>query len=827
MNLSELVNGESAIIVKLSGSSAFRKRLTEMGFVRGKRVSVIKNAPLKDPIEYRIMGYNVSLRRSEASLIEVADKLSLEQEAHVWSGKGMGSVTTSSVVLESSKDNKNINVVLIGNPNSGKTSLFNYISGLSEHVGNYSGVTVDKKDAVFQFDGYTITITDLPGTYSLSAYSPEEMYVRKYLNENKPDVVINVVDASNIERNLYLTTQLIDMEQRIIVALNMYDELEHSGDRFDYKSMGQLLNIPFIPTVAKKGRGVPKLLAKIVELYKNNGDNYLVNINYGLYLENCISDVAGIMYASKLPPYYCDRFTAIKLIEDDEEIVNIYKGDISVEKKVADVRLRIKKEYAGEDCPTVFADARYGFISGALKETYVHAKIKHKQSEVIDTIVTHKLWGFPIFIFIIWFMFYATFTLGEYPMMGIEYIINFIQKSLSEVMQDGAFKDLMINGIIGGVGSVIVFLPNILLLFLFISVLEDSGYMARAAFIMDKLMHKIGLHGKSFIPLIMGFGCNVPAIMASRIVENKANRILTILIIPFMSCSARLPVYILIVGAFFPDNAGNMLFLIYLIGIAIAIFSSLLFKKVIFKGKDQPFVMELPPYRVPSVSGTLKHTWHKGSQYLSKMGGVILVAVVVIWTLSYYPQTDNDDYYNARKAEIENIYTGDINEGLSIDKAQELYDSSLKMINTQKINSKLEASYLGRIGKTIEPVIAPLGFDWKIGVCLLSGIAAKEIIVSTMGVINQVDTDDADAEHKLETKLRNDVYTNGDKAGTKVFNKAVALSFLMFVLIYFPCIAVISAIKKETEKWRWALFTMLYTTTLAWVVSFMVFQIFK
>ncbi len=828
MRLSELENGNSAIIIKVEGSKAFRKRLSEMGFVKGKRVTSIKNAPLKDPIEYEIMGYNVSLRRAEAALITVEPGT---EETVLLGMSETEPLVTPSVILTDNRDDNDtcIHVALIGNPNSGKTSLFNYMSGLNEHVGNYSGVTVDKKEASIRFKGYKIVLTDLPGTYSLSAYSPEELYVREYIVENKPDIIINVLDASNIERNLYLTTQLVDMGQRIVVALNMYDELMESGDRFDYKSMGRLLGIPFIPTVAKKGRGIPHLLNELVTVFndvRTQGKSEGVDINYGLYLEQWIETLENKLDFDK-DSRFTARFTAIKLLEGDREITRNIKDIERIRPLVEDIQAQIRKEY-GDDPETVFADARYGFVSGAMKETYTHNKIRHKQSEIIDTIITHKVWGFPIFIFIMWIMFYATFTLGEYPMTGIEYLVSVLQGWLSDVMNDGAFKDLLVNGIIGGIGSVIVFLPNILLLFLFISVLEDSGYMARAAFIMDKLMHKIGLHGKSFIPLVMGFGCNVPAIMASRIVENRANRILTILITPFMSCSARLPVYILIIGAFFPNHAGNMLFAVYLMGILLAVFTALLFKKVLFKGQDQPFVMELPPYRVPSALTTVKHMWLKGSQYLKKMGGIILVAVVIIWALGYYPRPDKsrENYFDTLKTEAVQKYDYAVGKGVPVALAEQQRDSLLHLIGLQELTEQQSMSYLGRIGKSIEPIVAPLGFDWKIGVGLLSGIAAKEIVVSTLGVIHQVDQEGEDSEYQLENRLKEDVYAYGPRKGEKVFNRAVAFSLLMFVLIYFPCVAAVAAIRRETGAWKWALLTVVYTTSLAWIVSFIIYQIF-
>lgn len=803
MKLSELKSGESGVILRVEGKGALRKRITEMGFVRGKSVKVIKNAPLKDPVEYEIMGYFVSLRRSEADMIVVSTTVAesdiIEQ-----------SVTIVDVEKsEQRQRSKVISVALIGNPNSGKTSLFNYISGLNEHVGNYSGVTVDSKEAFVTFRGYTIKITDLPGTYSLSSYSPEELYVRNYISENNPDLIVNVVDASNLERNLYLTTQLIDLNVDTIIALNMYDELQNSGSTFNHKAMGALLGSPFVPTIAKRGTGVARLLQAIVNRYEDDISQRSVRVNYGVHIEEWLVKIEKSIEEANITSFN-NRYAAIKLMEGDitiSNIINNAKTDALVDGALS----YIEKEY-GEPCETVFADARYGFISGALKETFHQNINRKKQTQQIDNVVTHRIWGIPIFLFAIWFIFYSTFTLGQYPVAGIEWLVEWLQSSVHGIIPSGAFHDLVVDGIIGGVGSVIVFLPNILLLFLFISFLEDSGYMARAAFIMDKLMHKIGLHGKSFIPLVMGFGCNVPAIMSTRIIEDKNNRLLTMLIIPFMSCSARLPVYLLILGAFFPTNAANILFAIYLIGIMFAVMTSLLYKKVFFKNKDNPFVMELPPYRIPTTRSLVKHMWQKGSQYIQKMGGIILVAVVIVWTLSYYPKREN--YISKYQAQIEQIEK----EYQNSDDQKEALDAIENKISFDHASG----SYLGKLGQFVEPVFAPLGFDWKLSVGLLSGIAAKEIIVSTIGVLNQIDDVDTDNPSNLTAKLRNDKYPNGEM----VFNKGVAFSFLMFVLIYFPCIAVITTIRRESKSAKWAILTMVYTTVLAWTVSFVVYQIF-
>lgn len=837
MLLSELQNGEYGIVSKVRGRGAFRKRIMEMGFIRGKKVTVIKNAPLKDPIEYSILGYEVSLRRSEASLIEVvtpgeATKLMDEK----FNGTLQPKVEPSMVVTAAKEESKIVNVVLVGNPNSGKTTLFNIASGAREQVGNYSGVTVDSKLARFKHKGYTFNITDLPGTYSLTAYSPEELYVRKYIHEQKPDVIINVVDSSNLERNLYLTTQLIDMDIKMVVALNMYDELQAQGSIFDYKGLGRMLGIPFVPTVSNKGKGIGELFDTVINVYTDKDKTLRhVHINYGEHIERAIEAIQIPVKQTDngaLNIHYSSRYLAIKLLEKDKRAHHIlrYTDNYSEILNVSNHQIKRLEDIYKEDSESLLTDAKYGFIAGALRETFNEGvKQNRKSTEIIDEFVTHKLFGFPIFIFFMWVTFFTTFKLGAYPMDWIEQGVAWISSFVSQIMPEGAFKDLLIGGIINGVGSVIVFLPNILILFFFISLLEDTGYMARAVFITDKLMHKVGLHGKSFIPLVMGFGCNVPAIMATRTIENRNNRLVTMLINPFMSCSARLPVYILILGAFFPENAGTLLFLIYIIGIAMAMIMAKIFKKTLFKGDDVPFVMELPPYRIPTLRSTLRHMWHKGSQYLKKMGGVILVAVIIIWALEYYPR--NVQYSRNYDQQIEQVvsqYQSAINMasvGIEADSLQKAMQKQVSVIESQKIVEQQSNSYLGRIGKFIEPGIRPLGFDWKMGISLLSGVAAKEIVVSTLGVLMQAG-DDADEDGQtLTQKLRTETYADGPRKGEKVFTPLSAFSFLLFILIYFPCVAAIAAISKESGSWRWAAFTIFYTTGLAWLVSFVFYQV--
>ena len=817
MRLSELRTGEKGVIVKVLGHGGFRKRIVEMGFIKGKTVEVILNAPLKDPIKYRLLGYEISLRRQEADMIEVVS----EQEARTMQNPYHGSITEDVPVPESELvalakgKRRTINVALVGNPNCGKTSLFNIASGAHEHVGNYSGVTVDAKEGFFDFQGYHFRIVDLPGTYSLSAYTPEELYVRKHIIEETPDVIINVADSSNLERNFYLTTQLIDMNVRMVIALNMYDELESSGNKLDYIKLSQLIGVPMIPTVCRRGEGIDQLFHVIIGIYE--GGDFLsqkgeirseiledlrdwhktyvpdhefgshkeeedarprgymrhIHINHGPELERSIEEVKkAISQNEDIRHKYSTRFLSIKLLENDREIEN-FISTLPNGKEIIAIRnketLRIRK-VMNEDSEQAITDAKYGFITGALKETFTDNHLEKEQTtRVIDSIVTHRIWGYPIFFLFLYIMFEGTFVLGDYPMQGIEWLVDQLGNLIRNNMAEGPLKDLLIDGIIGGVGGVIVFLPNILILYFFISILEDSGYMARAAFIMDKIMHRMGLHGKSFIPLIMGFGCNVPAIMATRTIEDRKSRLITMLVNPLMSCSARLPIYLVMIGAFFPNCASFMLLCIYTAGILLAVIMARIFSKFLVKGEDSPFVMELPPYRMPTSKSIMRHTWEKGAQYLKKMGGIIMIASIIIWFLGYYPQHD-------------------------------AYES---------VAEQQKNSYIGQIGKAIEPVIKPLGFDWKLGIGLISGVGAKELVVSTLGVLY---TNEGDVE-------------NVNLSDRIPITPLVALAYMLFVLIYFPCIATFAAIKQESGSWKWAIFAAGYTTGLAWLVAFTVFQI--
>jgi len=807
-SLRELKEGEKGSIVRIRGRGEFRKRIIEMGFIRGKIVTVIKAAPLQDPVEYRILDSNVSLRLEEAELIDVIP----EEEASLIDQGGNFDwlVEAKNLNIPIRKNSDSIEVVLVGNPNSGKTSLFNHASHSREHTGNYGGVTVDSKTAMVKIDGHVIRITDLPGTYSLSYYSPEELFVREYLSHSSPDIVINVIDASNLERNLYLTTQLVDMGVRVVVALNMYDEMKIKGDVFDFHTLSNMTGISIIPTIASKGTGIKDLFRKVIEIYQEE-KNYIrrAQINYGIELEQSIERITETISGNPgKTDHFPKRYQALKLLEKDKQAQASLKKSEGFDRTISTAEYEIQRleDFYREDTESLIANARYGFIEGALKETYKPADTSRKtNTQRIDQFLTGKYLGYPIFITLMWIMFQATFIIGDYPVFLIEKAVEWIGHILNMIIPDGIVNDLVIDGIIGGVGGVIVFLPNILILFLFISLMEDTGYMARVAFIVDKLMHKVGLHGKSFIPLLMGFGCNVPAIMATRTIENKSDRLVTMLIIPFMSCSARYPVFVLLISAFFVNFKGTILFLLYLVGIAMAALVAFLLKNTLFKAREIPFVMELPPYRMPTIKAIAKHTWFKGLMYLRKMGTVILVASIIIWALGYFPRN------NARIAEHKAMIS-----------QAETESQVHELINAMN-REQQEQSFIGRIGRFIEPVIQPLGFDWRMGVSLVAGSAAKEVVVSTMGVLYQ--TDDSAGVTGLIEKLQNQVYLSGPRKGEPVYSPLVAFAFMIFILIYFPCIAVIAAIKKESGRWKWPAFLAIYTTALAWISAFAVYQI--
>ena len=792
MLLSDLKTGESAVIVKVLGHGGFRRRILEMGFVRGQRVEAVLNAPLRDPIKYGLMGYEVSLRRSEAAMVEI---ITLEEARAQRMQQDQG-VTTSpnddDIEQVINQKIREINVALVGNPNSGKTSLFNALSGGHEHVGNYSGVTVDAKSGVCHYRGYRINITDLPGTYALSAYTPEEMYVRHHLMDKMPDVVINAVVASNIERNLFLTTELIDLNPKMVVALNMYDELEQSGAKLDYERLGGMIGVPMVPIVARSGKGLNELLDEVILTFENENPKVRhIHIQYSSSIESEVISLATLMkqHAEELPKCFPPRYWSVKMLEKDSSVESLLSGaeHFNEWREKRDRAVARIKTALAEDVESAVTNEKYGFIEGALAETYTPSDCdNNRNTSLIDRVVTHKYFGIPLFLLVMFLMFWSTFTLGAYPQEWIEAGFAWLGEFVGGMMSDGPLRDLIVDGIIGGVGSVAVFLPNILILYLFISLMEDSGYMARAAFIMDKLMHLAGLHGKSFIPLVMGFGCNVPAIMATRTIESRSSRLITILINPFMSCSARLPVFILLAGTFFPEYAGLALFCIYIFGGVMAVFTARVLRRFMFGADETPFVMELPPYRIPTLNATLRHMWERSEQYLKKIGGLILVAAIVIWFLSYYPRVTVEP---AAVDIVENVAT----------------DASAQ---------QSEYSYLGRIGKFCEPVMKPLGLDWRASVSLLSGAAAKEIVVSTLGVLYSVE----DAESN-SVSLSQHLIASGN------YSRAAALAMMIFVLLYFPCIATISAIAQEAGGWKWALFSVVYNTALAWVVAFAAYHI--
>ncbi len=839
MTLLDLKAGEQGIIAKVKGRGAFRKRIMEMGFISGKPVEVIKKAPLQDPIEYKIMGYNVSLRRSEAKLIEVV-RLEDKDELKV---TDYGGVIVGEKLKTLTEKGKTINVALVGNPNSGKTTFFNRSSKSRERVGNYGGVTIDAKASYFKLDGYHFNIVDLPGTYSLTAYSPEEIFVRKHITEELPDVVINIVDASNLERNLYLTTQLIDMDIKVVMALNMYDELENKGDNFDHEFFGSMTGIPVVPTVSTKGKGIKNVFRKVIDVYEDRDETVRhIHINYGEDFEKALKVIQDKINAKgnqHLTDLISTRFLAIKLLEEDKAAYQLIEEKCHNSEDILTTTREFIESLQNKykDPPeTIIADLKYGFINGALKETYQANKTeRHRKNELIDSFLTNKFLGFPIFLFFMWVMFTATFNLGDYPKDLIRFGISELSFFLENQLAEGPLKDLVIDGIIGGVGEVLAFLPNIVILFFFISFMEDTGYMSRAAFIMDKLMHKIGLHGNSFIPLLMGFGCNVPAIMATRTLQSRNDRLLTMLINPFMACHAHLPIFVLFIGAFFDQYQGTILFAMYATGVGVAILVALLFKKFLFKGKEAPFVMELPPYRMPALKTTAVHMWDKAVHYLKKISGVILIASIIIWALEYFPRASDErqkvnnkterivNDYEKKIASLDSTYT---HEQIILDSLKDEKNNKLKNLEANFEAQRQKNSYIGRIGKSVAPVLQPLGFDWKMTVSVISGLAAKEIVVSTLAVLYQhEDETDPAKSASLKEKLQTQTYDSGPRKGENIFNRVVALSFIVFVLLYYPCIATIITIGRESGHWKWGAFAVLYTTTIAWVASFLIYQI--
>ncbi|MDR1553796.1 MAG: ferrous iron transport protein B [Prevotellaceae bacterium] len=859
MRLSELQTGEKCIVVKVVGRStknestqkhdlfgrrsrndAFCKRITEMGFVRGQEVEVVLNAPFKDPVKYKIMGYEVSLRRSEAAMIEVV-RIPTENEKPV-QDDFHGIITENENQEIAVNTHNTITVALIGNPNSGKSSLFNCAANEHEHVGNYSGVTVDAKAGAFEHGDYHFNIIDLPGTYSLTTYTPEEIFVRKHITDKKADVIVNVIDASNLERNLYLTTQLIDMNLRVVIALNMYDEFLAKGNSLDYVALSKMIGIPIVPTIARTGKGKEELfdvVAKVYEKYvsadfvspvdEENMPIYKtakhIHINHGNEIENSISKIKEeILKNADIRKHYSTRFLSIKLLENDSDIENVIRN-LNNADTVFEIRDRESeriKTLLGEDVETAITNAKYGFIAGALRKTL---KEKNKDTSAttkyIDSIVTNKWIGFPIFLIFVILMFVVTFILGNFLKDGIEFLVNFVKDDVAKgIFDEGPAISLIADGIISGVGQVIVFLPHILILYIFISFMEDSGYMARAAFIMDKPLRKAGLNGKSFIPLVMGIGCNVPSIMAARTIENRNTRMITVLVNPFISCAARLPVYLFICGAFFKNYEIIVIGCLYVFGIFVAVSMARIFKMFSrFNKKETPFVIEFPPYRMPTLKSVRVHMLEKGMQFLKKAGKTIFIASVIIWFLGYFSPHKikySQDYDKLTEQTI-------ANHKQEIIKQTNLKDMFLLTVKNveqtsfyqkQKEKEKQEQSFTGYIGRFIEPAVQPLGFNGKMGIAIVSGLPAKEVIISTLKVLYS-----GVSEDELSKVMQEDLKQD------KNHSALIALVFMVFVLLYFPCIAAIRAIRDETGSWKWAIFSAGYTLVLAWIISFAVYRI--
>ena len=823
ITLNSIPSGGKCVIIRISGHGGLRHRLMEMGFVKGETVTVVKNSPLQDPVEYIVMDSHVSLRRSEADKIEVLpfSEHSSDRPQTDYNGTiEEEAVTDPELSARIQEKSHTFTVALVGNPNCGKTSFFNHATGLHERVGNYAGVTVDVKFGTFYYKGYTIRLADLPGTYSVNEYSPEELCVREFLTKNDYDLILNIVDSSNLERNLFLTTQLIDLNVPMVMALNMYDELQAKGDTFDYKSLGKMLGLPIIPTTASKGKGIPEVLQALIDVFEDHKNlTRHIHINYGTDLEDAIAPIKAKIAENKdIINIYPARYIAINTLEGNRHTLQDIETLPNGKEIIAEAKTRrdaLERAY-NEKIDAQLSNARYGFIRGALKETYQPGSNSRKwKAYVVDNILTNKWLGIPILLFFLWLMFETTFILGAYPQEWIEMFVSWLGRVVGNAMPDGIFRDLIVDGIIGGVGAVISFLPNIIILFLFISLMEDTGYMARAAFMVDRIFHKFGLHGRSFIPYVMGFGCAVPAIMATRTLENKKDRIVTILTIPFMSCSARLPVYLILVSAFFHHHQGLVLMSIYLFGILIGVLSALLLNKTAFRSVSEEFVMELPPYRVPTARNVFMHMWDKSAQYLKKMGTVILAASIIIWALEYFPRNTKQEQQFAQQIE-------QVKADKSLTQAQQAAAvDSLTMLSGAYHSGNC---YIGKFGHAIEPVVRPCGFDWHIAVSLCTGLAAKEVVVSTLGVLYQADPDTDDGA-SLEAKMKEQKCPEGSvRAGQPIYTPLVAYALMVFVLLSVPCIATLAAIRREAG-WKWVFFTLCYTITLAWVCSALIYQI--
>lgn len=777
-------------------------------------------------------------------------------------------------------------VALAGNPNCGKTTIFNQLTGSNQHVGNYAGVTVEKKEGIRRFRGQDLKVVDLPGTYSLAAYSMEEVVTRNYIVLERPDVIIDVLDGSNLERNLYLAVQILELQRPVVLALNMLDVAKTQGIRVSREKLSALLSIPVVGTVGNKATGIDDLLGTAVAAAENLPVGKF-QIDYGEMIEAAVRHLTALAPDEIDALGYPRRWLLLKLIENDDDIVkriSTVDGSGPLLQAAAEFRTRLEDE-TGDDAASALADKRYQYVGALYQKIVISEPAALKTpSDKIDAVLTNRWLGIPLFLFMMWLVFNLVFAVGAIPQKWIQNGLNLLSGYLGTAMPAGELKDLLVDGVIGGVGSVLSFVPIILLLFAAIAVLEDSGYMARAAFIMDRIMNKVGLHGKSFIPLLLGFGCSVPAIMGSRTLENPRDRLVTILVTPFMSCSARLPVYTLLCAAFFSEAAaGSVLFSIYLFGILLAIVVARILRTFLLRGDTEPFVMEMPPYRWPSPKSILIHMWERTLLYVKKAGTIILSVSIIIWFLTNYPaKVDYSQDYPALVEQVETLYDEQIDREVyrplaitdlagnpelmatvakfqGIDqhfrevtadlkpedreyqtalaqKEQELYQTAektpevatvalrysqltaerqetLKNVKQEQAGEKLEKSYAGRIGKFLEPLVTPLGFNWKHAVSLFAGFSAKEVIVSTMATIYSV----GDVE-KSNSQLIAAI------AADPAMNPLIAYTLMIFILIYSPCVATIAAIRRETNSTKWALFAAGYTTVVAWVMAFVIYH---
>ena len=760
--LSDFKEGTRCLIYKIHGHGGFRHRLTELGFVPNEVVRVVKNAPLLDPVEYEIMGTHISLRRSEACNVEVVP---IDSHYHNDFASDHGSLEDH-VTQEVIERRRSIYVALVGNPNCGKTTLFNFATHRHEKVGNYGGVTVDIKKASYTYDGYTIHLIDLPGTYSLTGASPDEQCVMDFLIKDKVDVVLNVADATNLQRNLYLTTQLVELNLPMVAALNMYDDLRRHNRILDYKQLSHLFGVPIVPINAKKGHGVDEMTQQVIAIYENRASVKHVHFNYGSTIEKAIDNIKSLVFTNTtvgniLP----GRFWAVQLLDEDNKVRTLaesFSNYSEIEQRIRYWHQKIESEY-DNDSHTVITEVKYAFIRGALMETLSQTRTCQKKEWgfALDTVLTNKWCGIPLLLLFLYGIFQVTFSLGGVFQAYIGEFITWLSSLVELYLSDGMLKDLLVEGIFMGVGGVLLFLPNILILFFFISIFEDTGYMARIAFLTDKLMHRVGLHGKSFIPYILGLGCTVPAIMGARILENPKDRIITIVTVPFMSCSTRLAVYLLVIGSFFDHHQALILLVLYVLGAIVALLTAAILNKFVFHGVDDSFIMELPSYRMPSLKNTLVHMWDRAVQYLKNVSTAVVLTSVIIWALSYFP--------------------GGVD-------------------HTGTVEDRIENSYISSVGHAIEPVFSLIGVGWRESVSLIAGFSAKEIFISTMNILYDGNIDNSH------------------------LSALSAFALLLFIMLYSPCVAALSTIAKETNI-RWMLFSFIYSTLIAWFIATLFYQI--